>query len=455
MPLMISDHLEDQMSFIIDHELSAEAVDTDKTVDMAPNNKQTELKSTEEVNVQMRRSFSWDRAFFTSDGFLDAKELSSMIEGGGDDVKQQLQKIEEIENMEAKLFQEIESSTQKATEKKDSKAKKVRAAPNASSSSSTPIKTVQPTRSSRLSGGSSGSLRNKVKSPARRTTGFKTSKPTADSPSKTKSKVAPVNTNTRVSKTPPASPVSSGRSSSTFAVNHRSKRGSSVPRRSTVNNEKPSAVNARRNDELKTSKPAVRLIPKTWSSISLKMKPPPVISHPSPGLTNSSSSSTDQKSKSMGNKGSTVPHRSKSTLKNRPTSQTQTPDRNRKQPAASRPGTRSPNGSQTRNLSAPKTVAAVDTGSKTISQKTTAPKKPSKKQSSAKAKSSSSISRGVENIILVSPEVMDIKGKLNALKMEINMQEKDRCKETKMSHDKSGKGESSSINPTKNRTKPI
>ncbi|KAI3809380.1 hypothetical protein L1987_25352 [Smallanthus sonchifolius] len=445
----------DDASFITDHELSAEAVDTDKTVDMAHNNKYTELKSTE-VNVQMRRSFSWDRAFFTSDGFLDAEELSNMIEGGeGDDVKQQLQKIEEIENMEVKFFQEIESSIQKATGKKDSKAKKVRAAPKASSSSSTPIKTVsvQPTRSSPLSGGSSGCQRNKVKSPARRTTGSKTGKARADSPCKTKSKVAPVNTNARVSRTPPASPVSSGPSSSTFAANQRSKRGSSVPRRSSVNSEKQAAVDARRNDEWKTSKPAVRLIPKTQSSISLKIKPPPVISHPSPGLTNFSSSSTDQKSKSMGNKGSTVPHRSKSTLKNRPASQTQTPDQNRKQPAGSRPRPRSPNSSQTRKLSAPKTVAAVNTGSKPISQKTSTPKRPSRKQSSAKAKSSSSSSRGAENIILVSPEVMDMKGKLNALKMEINMQKKDRCKETKMSHDKSGKGESSSINRMKNQTR--
>ncbi|KAK9078621.1 hypothetical protein SSX86_002678 [Deinandra increscens subsp. villosa] len=417
-----------------------------------------EHKSTDEVNFEMRRSFSWDRAFFTSDGFLNAEELSNVIEGGGgDDVKQELQKIEEIESMEAKLFQEIEASDKKSTgtskvvnsssnmssRKKDSRAKKTRSSPS--------------------SGGSGGCVGNKVRSSARRSTSSKTAKATPGSPSKTssvgittKNKV-PVTVNTHMSRTPPASPVSSGSPSSKFPANQWSKKGSSVPSRSSVNSEKPTAVNARRNDEWKASKPAVRLIPKTQSSISLKVKPPPVISHPSPtsGFMSSSSSSTaqcrsessptcavNQRSKSKGSKGSTVHHKSKSSLKNHPTGQT--PDRNRKQPAASRSEPRSPNASKPRKLLASKPVAAVSTGLKPVSQKTATPK-PSKKQSGAKAKSSGSNSRGAENIILVSPEVMDIKGKLNALKMEISMQKKDRCKETK--------GKSSSIIPKNNQTK--
>ncbi|MFS8003640.1 putative generative cell specific-1/HAP2 domain-containing protein [Helianthus anomalus] len=78
---------------------------------MAHNNKQMDLNSTEEANIEVRRSFSWDGAFFTSDGFLDAAELTSIIEGSGDEVNHQLQKIEGIESLEAKLFEEIEAST--------------------------------------------------------------------------------------------------------------------------------------------------------------------------------------------------------------------------------------------------------------------------------------------------------------------------------------------------------
>lgn len=394
--------------------------------------------------------------------------MSSIVEGDGDDVKHQLQKIEEIESLEAKLFQEIEASTQRSngksnvtssgikssSGKKDSQAKKIRAAPTGSSSSSTSVKIAQPTRSSSSCGGSVGN-KVKSKSPAR-SASSKTVKPRPDSPSKRsggvtpKNKVGTTTTTTRMSRTPPASPVSSGSSSSKFSDNQRSKRGSSVPRRSTVSNEKPAAIDVRKNDEWKTSKPVVRLIPKTQSSISLKVKPPPVVSHPSPVLFNSSTSSTDQKSKAVGNKDPTVRNRSKSTLKNHPIGQT--PDRNEKQSAASRPGTRSPSASKTRKLSSPKTVAAVNTGLKPMSQKTNTPKS-SRKQSSAKAKSPGSVARGVENIVLVSPEVMDIKGKLNALKMEISMQKKDRCKEIKTNHNKSGKGESSSMIKMNNKTR--
>lgn len=302
-----------------------------KTVEMAHSSKQTQPlgSSTEDANFKMRRSFSWDRAFFTSDGFLDPEELSSMIEGGGNDVKHQLQKIEEIETLEAKLFEELEASTKKSTPtsndltnssinvssgKRDSQAKRV--APRRAS----PIKTL-PAKSSPLSSGSSG---NNVKSsgtPTRRNTSFKAGKATADSPSKTppgitttKNKVTPVN-KTRASRTPPASHISSGSSgspSTTSAAKRRSSRGSSEPRRSLVNNEKSSAINARRTDDQKTGKPACGSMDKIPSSISLKIKPPPFNSHPPSSL------------------GTSVQQRSKSTLKNHHTGQT--PDRNGKQP---------------------------------------------------------------------------------------------------------------------------
>ncbi|KAI3793645.1 hypothetical protein L1987_36265 [Smallanthus sonchifolius] len=376
-------------------------------MEMANNNK---LESTEEVNYKMRSSFSWDRAFFTSDGFLAAEELSSMIEGGGDDVNHELQKFEELESMEAKLFQEFEASTQKSTSinlssgKRDSQAKKV-------TGERAPIKTP-PKRSSPVSGGSPG---NNVKPLARRSPSSKTGKANADSPSKTPPRITTKNKeasiNTRISRTSPASPVSpgsSGSSSSTSAVSQRSKRSGSVPCRSTVNNEKPSATNAKRTDDWKSSKPAVSLMPKTHSSISLKNKPTPVISHPSspsrqPGSSSSSSTCTvDQKSKSRGIKGSTVHHTSRPTLKNHHIGQTSDPKGN--QPALT---------CKTGSTDGSKTVA----GLKPNPRKTTTPKKQS---------------RGTENILVISPELLDLQGKINALKMEISMHKKGRC--NKMAH---------------------
>ncbi|KAK1409806.1 hypothetical protein QVD17_36335 [Tagetes erecta] len=377
---------------------------------MTNSNKQT---GTEEVNIEMRRSFSWDRAFFTSDGFLAAEELSTMIEGGGDDeddVKQELQKIEDLETMEAKLFQEIESSTLKSGNKRDSQAKKVTAAGGPHKDA--PIK-IAP----------GDSPRNNVKTPTRKSMSPKTGKTNANSPSKTppgvttKNKVASVKT--RVSRTSPASPVSPGSPGSTSSsANQRSKRSGSVPGRSLVKNEKPSATDALKNNDWKSSKPAVTLMPKTQSTISLKIKPPPVISHPSSpsALFNSSSSSTtqspskssslsnctvDQRSKSRGIKGSTVVQQtSKKTLKNHPTGQNSDP--NGKHAAAT--------GST--NASNAITVAAANTGSKPHSPKTATHKKQSK---------------GIEHILIISPEVLDLKGKINALRMEIDMHKKERC----------------------------
>ncbi|GJU94552.1 hypothetical protein Tco_0665298 [Tanacetum coccineum] len=111
----------------------------------------------------MRRSFSWDNAFFTSAGLLDDEELSTMIKGTTGNLKNQLQKIEQIESMETKLFEESNRKSSEASRLTNSsikvssgKAKKVtgaggphRAAPTSSASSlvtSTPIKT-QPARS--------------------------------------------------------------------------------------------------------------------------------------------------------------------------------------------------------------------------------------------------------------------------------------------------------------------
>ncbi|MFS7924831.1 hypothetical protein Hanom_Chr15g01348471 [Helianthus anomalus] len=126
---------------------------------MAHNNKQMDLNSTEEANIEVRRSFSWDGAFFTSDGFLDAAELTSVIEGSGDEVNHQLQKIEGIESLEAKLFEEIEASTRASnvsssnidvsSRKKDSRTKNAKVASIAApSTSSTPLKTSSTSGSS-------------------------------------------------------------------------------------------------------------------------------------------------------------------------------------------------------------------------------------------------------------------------------------------------------------------
>ncbi|KAI7751371.1 hypothetical protein M8C21_016919 [Ambrosia artemisiifolia] len=334
----------------------------------------------------MRRSFTWDRAFFTSDGFLAAEELLSMIEGGGDDDKHELKKLDELESLEAKLFQEIEASIQKATGpsvKRNSQEKKIAGAGGPHRVA--PIKTL-PTRLSLSSVGSRGSPGNNVKTPVRGSMSSKNGKANADSPSKTppvittKNKVASVNT--RVSRTSPASPVSTwspGSSPLTFAVNQRLKRSGSVPHKSSMNNEKPSATNERGSDDRKASKSAVSLMPKTQSSPTTQRPP------------ESSSCAVYQRSRSQGSKGSPVHHISKPTLKSHPIGQTS--DLNRKQPA--------------------KTAATANTGLKPNTPKT-------KKHSSPKVKASS------EKIFIISPEILDLKGKINALKMKIDMH-KDRC----------------------------
>nr|XP_043635054.1 uncharacterized serine-rich protein C215.13-like [Erigeron canadensis] len=475
---------------------------------MGSGNRQTERQiSTEDVNFKRRRSFSWDTAFFTNEGFLDAEELSSIIEGGGDDVKYELEKIDEIESLEAKLFEEIEASTQKSGEisnltkssikvasgKKDAQPKKVTGPVGPCRAA--PIKTQS------TSGGSPGNIvKSSSATVSKRSIGSKPSKAMADSPSKTppgtktKNKMAPVIT--RLPRTSPSSPISPGSSSSPSAVNQQSKRGSL---RSLVSNEKLSATNARRQDDRKTGKCVGGLILKATSSISLKNKPPPLNSHPtSPlGLCNSTSSSTtqrppesslststvDQRSRARRGRGTSVHNRSLnsdasaiSTLKGHPTNQI--PERQGKQPAGfglkAGSSTRSSVQSTGRGMPASKgkssesrvlpgmskTDAAQHSKSgspigakarkpspiKMVpnSQKTSMPKT-SQRQSSVTAKRSISASRGVQNIFLISPEVLDIKGKINALKMEIDMQKKDRCKEIKKVSAGSGKGDTTSI----------
>ncbi|XP_076889244.1 uncharacterized protein LOC143539947 [Bidens hawaiensis] len=322
---------------------------------------------------ETRRSFSWDGAFLASDGFLAAEELSNMIEGG------ELQKIEEIESMEAKLFQEIKFSTTKSNVTN-------------SSINSSPKKTDSLTK--KVTGASGPQKVAPIKTPPKMSSKTNTNKAESLSKTlpaiKTKAKVGSVNnTNTRVSRTLPASPVSPrsppGSSSSPFGVGQRSKVSGSTPRRYSVINERPSTINVRRNVDQKASKRGVSLVPRTLSTMSLKVKPTPVNSHSS-----SPSSSTTPRlseSSSRGVKSSNVPQISKPALKNHPT----------KQPA--------------------KTAATTNTGLKPNSPKATTPKK----QSSPKAKASSP-----ENIFIISPELLDLQGKIRALKMEIDMHKKDR-----------------------------
>lgn len=87
----------------------------------------------------------------------------------------------------------------------------------------------------------------------------------------------------------------------------------------------------------------------------------------------------------------------------------------------SKPG--SPNSSQVKKVPSLKTIAD-DKGLKLNSRKATIPR-------SFKKQSSSNGSKGAKNIPLISPEILDIKGKLKALKMEISMQKKDRGKTSK------------------------
>ncbi|MFS7908693.1 hypothetical protein Hanom_Chr01g00086141 [Helianthus anomalus] len=89
-------------------------------------------KSRKNGKFNLRKSLAWDSAFFTSDGVLDADELSTMIEGGEKAVKYQLPGIEEevyksmdsissfesdnlsLDCLEAELFDDIRASIQKS-----------------------------------------------------------------------------------------------------------------------------------------------------------------------------------------------------------------------------------------------------------------------------------------------------------------------------------------------------
>nr|GEX46218.1 hypothetical protein [Tanacetum cinerariifolium] len=364
---------------------------------MAHQSKQTDP---EDITSKMRRSFSWDNAFFTSDGLLDDDELSTMIKGT------------------------------------TGKAKKVtgaggphRAAPTSSASSlvtSTPIKT-QPARSS-----TKRIIRSKT---GKATTGDSFSK---TSPGiSTQNKMLPFNTGLpATSPSSPVSPGSPGSSSSTFAISRRSSMGSIVPRRSSVNNQISSLTkNPRIKNDQKIGKPIGVSMPKIIPSINLKNEPPPVNSHPSSPLGRSELSSTtftlNQKSISSASKGTSIAKlnaalHSKTGSTSRPSSEgkpCKSPllDGLPKPGQHSKPG--SPNSSRVKKVPSPKTIA--DNKRLNLnSRKATSPR-------SSKKQSSSNASKGAKNIPLISPEILDIKGKLNALKMEISMQKKDRCKTSK------------------------
>lgn len=161
----------------------------------------------------------------------------------------------------------------------------------------------------------------------------------------------------------------------------------------------------------------------------MKNKPPPVNSHPSSPLGRSELSSTTftvkQKSISSTSKGTRVAKlnaalHSQTGSISRPSSEgkpCKSPllDGLPKTGQHSKPG--SPNSAQVKKAPSPKMIVDIK-GLKLNSRKATSPRS-SKKQSSSK---------GAKNIPLISPEVLDIKGKLKALKMEISMQKKDRCK---------------------------
>lgn len=89
-------------------------------------------KCKKNVKFNLRKSLAWDSAFFTSDGVLDADELSTMMEGGVKNAKHQLPGIEEevyrsmdsistlesdnlsLECLEAELFEDNRASIQKS-----------------------------------------------------------------------------------------------------------------------------------------------------------------------------------------------------------------------------------------------------------------------------------------------------------------------------------------------------
>lgn len=242
--------------------------------------------------------------FYT--GLLDDEELSSMIKGSTGNLKNQLQKIAQIESMEAKLFEESNRKSSEASKLTNSsikvssgKSKKVTGAGGPRRAA--PTKT-QPARSS-----TKRIIRSKT---CKVTTGDSFSKtPPGIS---TKNKMLPYDT--RLPATSPSSPVSPGSpgsSSSTSAISRRSSMGSSVPRRSSVNNEISSATkNPRIKNDQKTGKPIGVSMPKIIPSINLKNKPPPFNSHPSSPLGRSELSSTtftvNQKSISSASKGTSV-----------------------------------------------------------------------------------------------------------------------------------------------------
>ncbi|XP_023766632.1 uncharacterized protein LOC111915193 [Lactuca sativa] len=136
----------EQIEEMANLKLGTTELDADKTADMAHTSEQIEeipkLIETQEpkrigknTKFNLRKSLAWDSAFFTSDGVLDADELSTMIERGEKGMKNQLPGIEEevyrsmesistlesdsltLECLEAELFEDIRASIQKSNTK--------------------------------------------------------------------------------------------------------------------------------------------------------------------------------------------------------------------------------------------------------------------------------------------------------------------------------------------------
>ena len=331
---------------------------------MARSNEQTKQKP----QLLKSSSFSWDKAFFTSDGVLDADELSSIIEGDGTNVKHPLlPPVQEIENsLEAKLFQEIESSTKKFN--------KIKTNPRTSRHNSPSNNVKSPTTMARIS--------------------------TISKTGKSKSK-SDLHSHLSPRKSSPSSPISPrSPSSPSSSIIQRSSRGTSstnLPRRS-------SSTNLRRKEDTKSGKSFVN-------------------SHSSSPLGLSTSSSSTSLSSFSSSTYKKVNQRSISTGRK---ATTRALTRDSSATSSLKTGSLNPNGGKEKKIQETKTF-----------QRASSPSRPSRVQTN-------SSSKGVKNIFLVSPEVLDIKGKLNALKMELNMQKKERCKETKMVPVKIGKSESSS-----------
>ncbi|KAI3696773.1 hypothetical protein L6452_29307 [Arctium lappa] len=336
-------------------QLGTVELDADKAVDMAPTSEQMEQmpklletpepeKTGKNAKFNLRKSLAWDSAFFTSDGVLDAEELSTMIDGGEKGVKHQLPGIEEevyrsmesistlesdnltLESLEAELFEDIRASIQKSNRasnlnnssikvysgKKDSQAKvsssskkvdpdsgKRPAARIKDQTSLIPqpkmISRVKPTstlttKRASLSANPPKKDQDIVKQAHVVQKGTQTAKTTTAQGSKMTGVIGP----RRGVPKPSLNSKSSSLSSST-AVNKEHSRPSSScgsSGSSSGNDVKSSTTFSRRKADPKTGKLTAGSIPKTPSRISIKNKAPPANSRLSSHLVLSNLSSS-------------------------------------------------------------------------------------------------------------------------------------------------------------------